>query len=80
MTPKKNTSEYYLSMRARIALRKGGFLPTDNKDFEKELVRQEMLRFNTGRPSQLTHEDVISSLSRGEEVRYYPISWIYSST
>jgi hypothetical protein len=57
-------------MRARIALRKGGFLPTDNKNLEKELVRQEMLRFNTGRPSQLTQEDVISSLSRGEEVRY----------
>lgn len=69
VTPKKSTSAYYLAMRARISLRKVGFLPTKNNAFEEELVKKELSRCRIGSPTQITQEDVITSLSRGEEVR-----------
>jgi hypothetical protein len=61
--------DVYLSMRVRIALRKAGAIPLEDKNREKELVEQEKLAVKAGRPCHsVTEDDIIKAFLKGDEV------------
>ncbi|KAF9562269.1 hypothetical protein CPC08DRAFT_761565 [Agrocybe pediades] len=54
-------------MRARIALRKRGLLPVDDKKAEEDLVDTEVQNVRENRGIALSEEEVISAICRGDE-------------
>ena len=60
--------EVYVSMRARIALRKHGCIPLEDKKKEETLIEKEIdsVKANNGRP--VDAGDIIGALERGDEV------------
>lgn len=56
----------YVSMRARIALRKAGCIPLEDKSKEDALIDEEIdaVRVNKGRPVSV--DDVVNALGRGD--------------
>ncbi|KAJ3533682.1 hypothetical protein NMY22_g7235 [Coprinellus aureogranulatus] len=64
---KRNISDYYASMRARIALRKAGLLPVqDNSEFI--LVKQELSRIRAQVGHPIDRDDIIAAFERGDEM------------
>ena len=63
--------EVYVSMRARIALRKHGCIPLEDKKKEKTVIEKEIesVKANNGRP--VDAGDIIRALERGDEVRLF---------
>ena len=63
--------DVYVSMRARIALRKHGCIPLEDNKKEGALINKEMdaIKANKGRPVDAA--DIISALERGDEVRLF---------
>jgi hypothetical protein len=61
----------YVSMRARIALRKAGCIPLEDKSKEDALIDEEIdaVRVNKGIPVSV--DDVVNALGRGDEVRRF---------
>lgn len=56
-------------MRVRIALRRAGAIPLEDKDQEKEVIEQEKLAVKAGRPFYpVTEDDIISAFLKGDEV------------
>ena len=60
--------DVYVSMRARIALRKHGCIPLEDKKREEALIDKEIdfVKANNGRP--VGARDIIGALERGDEV------------
>jgi len=49
-------------MRVRIALRRAGAIPLEDKDQEKELIEQEKLAVKAGRPFYpVTEDDIMNA-------------------
>jgi hypothetical protein len=61
----------YVSMRARIALRKAGVLPVDDAKEEDMLVKAEMDKVKGNKGTQVTEDDIIQALDRGDEVSFF---------
>ncbi|KDR85964.1 hypothetical protein GALMADRAFT_219022 [Galerina marginata CBS 339.88] len=57
----------YVSMRSRIALRKAGAIPLEDKDVEEDIINAEMAAFRANGGLPVTEEDVIAAFSQGEE-------------
>ena len=65
-------------MRCRIALRKAGVLPVDNKIEEEQLVNAEEVKVKANRGTYVTEDDILQALYRGDEVSlfyYYYYHW-----
>ena len=65
--------DVYVSMRARIALRKDLSIPLEDKNEEKALIDEEIraIRMNKGRPVGVN--DLVGALERGDEVCLFVI-------
>ncbi|KAJ3510253.1 hypothetical protein NLJ89_g4787 [Agrocybe chaxingu] len=59
----------YLSMRSRIALRKAGLIPLEDKMAEKVLIDKEMLAVKSKGGHPVDADDIIAALERGDEVQ-----------
>jgi len=59
--------DVYLSMRARIALRKVGVLPVDDAREEEMLVKAEMDKVRGNKGTEVTEDDIVEALNRGDE-------------
>ena len=60
--------DVYVSMRARIALRKAGLLPVDDANEAEKLVKAEMDKVKANKGTVVTEKDIITALNRGDEV------------
>lgn len=56
-------------MRARIALRKAGILPVDDKVKETALVHEEQEKAKSGNGHPVNEKDILEAFRRGDEVR-----------
>lgn len=56
-------------MRARIALRKAGVLPVDDKKKESTLVLEEQEKTKCGKGHPVSEKDILDAFRRGDEVR-----------
>ncbi|KAF9525904.1 hypothetical protein CPB83DRAFT_908867 [Crepidotus variabilis] len=60
--------EVYVSMRARIALRKAGILPIDDKEAEEILVAAEVVAVKNKKPLyEVNAKDIVKAFRRGDE-------------
>ncbi|KAF5311336.1 hypothetical protein D9611_012629 [Ephemerocybe angulata] len=64
---KKKKSDVYAAMRARIALRKAGVLPVDDKEGEEALLLKEMGDVKKGKGRPVTEGDVLEAFKNGDE-------------
>uniref|UniRef100_A0A8H7Y9A5 DUF6697 domain-containing protein n=1 Tax=Psilocybe cubensis TaxID=181762 RepID=A0A8H7Y9A5_PSICU len=65
---KAKAHDVYISMRARIALRKyGQLLPSTSKADEETLIRSEIKSIKINKGMHLTENDIIDAFSKGEE-------------
>lgn len=60
--------DIYVSMRARIALRKHGCIPLKDKNKEDALISKEMDAIKAKNGRSVDPGDIISALERGDEV------------
>lgn len=67
---KGSVNDVYIEMRARIALRKYGLIPLENKDAEGEVIVAEVLAIKADKGRELTPDEVISAICRGDEVSF----------
>ena len=68
---RKKQSNVYIAMRCRIALRKAGVLPVDNEIEEQRLVEAEKIKVKANRGTEVTEDDILQALERGEEVSFF---------
>ncbi|KAF6746320.1 hypothetical protein DFP72DRAFT_923167 [Ephemerocybe angulata] len=64
---KKKKSDVYAAMRARIALRKAGVLPVDDKEGEEALLLKGMGDVKRGKGRPVTEGDVLEAFKNGDE-------------
>ncbi|TEB37853.1 hypothetical protein FA13DRAFT_709047 [Coprinellus micaceus] len=64
---KISLGDHYPSMRARIALRIAGLLPSGSADRDKKLVKEELERIKSNMGHPANREDIISAFDQGEE-------------
>ncbi|KAJ3520714.1 hypothetical protein NMY22_g12627 [Coprinellus aureogranulatus] len=66
---KRGLSDYYVSMRARIALRKAGLLPAQDSASERKLVDRERALIAAYEGHPVSQQDIIDAFERGDEVQ-----------
>lgn len=57
-------------MRARIALRIAGLIPSGSVNRDKKLVKEELERIKSNMGHPINQEDIIAAFDQGEEVRF----------
>jgi len=60
--------DVYVSMRARIALRKHGCIPLEDKNKEEALIDEEIDSVKSNKGRLVDTSDIICALDRGDEV------------
>lgn len=62
------TYDVYVIMRARIALRKKGLIPVEDKAIENDIIRNEMTAIKACRGKPVSTEEIIAAFHKGDEV------------
>jgi hypothetical protein len=71
--------DVYVSMRARIALRKVGVLPVADAHEAEILVKAEMDKIRASKGTEVTEDEIMGALNRGDEVSFFFLGVTLSS-